>query len=233
MEFKGSWEDKLDLMEFSYNNSFHASIQMAPFEALYGRKCRSPICWDDGLERVIVGPELVEEMVEQVRIIRGRMKAAQDRQKSYADLKRRDIEFAVGDKVLLKVSPMRGVMRFGKKGKLSQRYIGPYEITERVGEVAYRLLLPNVLERVHNVFHVSQLRKYVSDLSHVIEAESVILDESLTCVERPIENLEQKVRKTRNRETKLVKVLWNNHDVEEATWETEESMRAKYPQLFV
>lgn len=230
--FGGSWEEKLDLIEFSYNNSYHSSIKLAPFEALYGRKCRSPICWDDASEATILGPEMVQEMVEQVRMIRQKMKGAQDRQKSYADLHRRDVEFVVGDKVLLRVSPMKGVMRFGKKGKLSQKFIGPYEILDRVGEVAYRLALPPSLVRVHNVFHVSQLRKYVSDPSHVIEAETIELDGSLNYEEIPIEILDRKVRKTRRSETVLVKVLWTNHTTEEATWEEENIIREKYPHLF-
>ncbi|XP_074277497.1 uncharacterized protein LOC141601129 [Silene latifolia] len=171
-------------------------------------------------------------MIEQIQLIRQKMRAAQDRQKSYADLHRRDIEFAVGDKVLLKVSPMRGVMRFGKKGKLSQKFIGPYEILDRVGEVAYRLALPPALDRVHNVFHVSQLRKYVSDPSHILEMENIELDESLSYDEIPKEILDRKVRKTRNGETVLLKVLWSNHNVEEATWEPEEAMRERFPNLF-
>ncbi|XP_074290481.1 uncharacterized protein LOC141617198 [Silene latifolia] len=150
-------------------------------------------------------------MVEQVHIIRQKMRAAQDRQKSYADLKRSDIEFDVGDKVLLKVSPMR----------------------DRVGEVAYRLALPPALDRVHNVFHVSQLRKYVSDPTHVLEPEHVEIDEQLSYVEERKEILDRKVRKTRNGETALVKILWSNHKVEEATWEAEAAMREKYPSLFV
>ncbi|XP_074300754.1 uncharacterized protein LOC141632070 [Silene latifolia] len=159
---------------------------MAPFEALYGRKCRSPVCWDDRADTVVLGPEMIQEMVEQVHIIRQKMRAAQDRQKSYADLKRSDIEFVVGDKVLLKVSPMRGVMR-----------------------------------------------KYVSDPTHVLEPEHVELDEQLTYVEEPKEILDRRVRKTRGGEIALVKVLWSNHKVEEATWEVEATMREKYPSLFI
>ncbi|XP_074318550.1 uncharacterized protein LOC141655365 [Silene latifolia] len=209
------------------------SIGMAPFEALYGRKCKSPVCWDDRAYAVVLGPEMIQEMVEQVHIIRQKMRAAQDRQKSYADLKRIDIEFAMGDKVLLKVSPMRGVMRFWKKGNLSQKYIGPYEILDRVGEVAYRLALPPALDRVHNIFHVSQLRKYVSDPTHVLEPEHIEIDEQLSYVEEPKEILDRKVRKTRNGDTTLVKVLWSNHKVDDATWEAEAAMRDKYPSLFV
>ena len=157
LEFGGSWEERLGLIEFSYNNSYHASIQMAPFEALYGRKCRSPICWDDAAEATVLGPQMVQDMIEHIRLIRERMKTAQDRQKSYADVRRRPMEFTIGDKVLLKVSPMKGVMRFGKKGKLSQQFIGLYEILDRIGEVSSRLALPPFLVRVHNVFHISQL----------------------------------------------------------------------------
>ncbi|XP_074267131.1 uncharacterized protein LOC141590436 [Silene latifolia] len=171
-------------------------------------------------------------MVEQVHIIRQKMRAAQDRQKSYADLKRSEIEFAVGDKVLLKVSPIKGVMRFGKRGKLSQKYIGPYEILDRVGEMAYRLALPLALARVHNIFHVSQLNKYVSDPTHVLAAETVEMDENLSYEEVAKEILDRKRRRTRNSEVSLVKVLWSNNNLEEATWVVEAEMREKYPHLF-
>ncbi|XP_074292515.1 uncharacterized protein LOC141619398 [Silene latifolia] len=205
---------------------------MAPFEALYGRRYRSPNYWDDSAKRMVVGPDMVQGKIEQVQVIRKKMKAAQDCQKSYADLRRSKIEFNVGDKVLLRVLSMKGVMRFGKRGKLSQKYVGPYDILDRVEEVAYRLALPPSLARVHNVFHVSQLRKYVSDPSHVLEIENIELDDQLTYEELPKEILDTKVRKTRNSEVSLVKVLWSNHDVEEATWETEASMRERYSHLF-
>jgi len=160
------------------------------------------------------------------------MKAAQDRPKSYADLHMRPIEFVVGEKVFLKVSPTKGVMRFGRKGKLSPKFIGPYEILDRVGSVAYRLALPTELERVHNVFHVSQLKKYIPDPSHVLEPEVVELDPNLSYEEYPIRILDTKTRETRTRTTQLVKVLWSNHGTEEATWEAEEEMKKKYPHLF-
>ncbi|XP_057251767.1 uncharacterized protein LOC130591845 [Beta vulgaris subsp. vulgaris] len=126
----------------------------------------------------------------------------------------------------------QGVMRFGRKGKLSPRYIGPYEVLERIGQVAYRLALPTDLAKVHNVFHVSQLRKYISDPSHVIQPETIELDETLTFEERPVRILDSKTRNTRNKAIKLVKVLWSNHQTEEATWETEDDMRKRYPELF-
>ncbi|XP_074297951.1 uncharacterized protein LOC141628754 [Silene latifolia] len=157
MEFGGNWEDRMDLIEFSYNNSYHSSIGMTPFDALYDRKCRSLFYWDDSAKAVILGPQMVQDIIDQVHLICQKMKAAQHRQKSYADLHRTDIEFAVSDKVLLKVSPMRGVMRLGKRGKLSQKFIGFYEILDQIGVVTYQLFLPPSLDRVHNVFRVSQL----------------------------------------------------------------------------
>src|SRR5688572_9445973 len=128
IDFKGSCDEHLPFIEFAYNNSYHASIQMAPFEALYGRKCRSPIGWFEVGEIAMIGPDLVFDAMEKVRLIRERLKLAKSRQKSYSDNRRKDIEFEVNDWVYLKISPMKGIMRFGKKGKLSQRYIGLYKI---------------------------------------------------------------------------------------------------------
>ena len=162
---------------------------------------------------MVLGPTLIHEMNDDIHVIRQKMKAAQDRQKSYADLHRRNVEFQAGDKVLLRVSPMRGVMRFGKKGKLSPNYIGPYEILERIGEVSYRLALPPALAKVHNVFHVSQLRKYLSDPTHILEPEHLVIDESMHYINKPVRILDTNVRKTRNGEVKTVKVLWANHDI--------------------
>ncbi|KAL5555163.1 hypothetical protein UlMin_037399 [Ulmus minor] len=160
------------------------------------------------------------------------MKTAQSRQKSYADRRRRPLEFQVGDLVFLKVAPMKGVMRFGKKGKLSPRYIGPFEILERIGKVAYKLALPSELSTVHNVFHVSMLRKYISDPSHVLKSEPIEIRENLTYEEQSVQILDRKDKALRNKVIPLVKVLWRNHKVEEATWEREDGMRAKYPHLF-
>lgn len=231
MDFKGSWEKHLPLVEFSYNNSHHTSIGMAPHEALYGRRCRTPLYWDGESEIRVIGPDMIEETTSVVQTIRARMKAAQDRQKSYADTKRRRLEFTVGDKVLLKVSPTRGITRFGKGGKLNPKYIGPFEILERVGEVAYRLALPPNLSKVHNVFHVSQLRPYVLDASHVLQHEPLQLREDLSYTEQPVRILERKDKVLRNKVIPLVKILWN-YDTEEATWELERDMKAKYPHLF-
>ncbi|KAL0553580.1 hypothetical protein IC582_007480 [Cucumis melo] len=232
LEFPGSWDSHLHLMEFAYNNSYQATIGMAPFEALYGKCCRSPVCWGEVGEQRLMGPELVQSTNEAIQKIRSRMHTAQSRQKSYADVRRKDLEFEVGDKVFLKVAPMRGVLRFERRGKLSPRFVGPFEILERTGPVAYRLALPPSLSTVHDVFHVSMLRKYVSDPSHVVDYEPLEIDENLSYVERPVEVLAREVKTLRNKEISLVKVLWRNHRVEEATWEREDDMRSRYPELF-
>ncbi|CAN6727007.1 unnamed protein product [Malus baccata var. baccata] len=176
MQFGDDWHAKLDLMEFAYNNNYNSSIGMAPFEALYGKSCRTPLCWSEVGERVLVGPEIVEETTQNVQVIKSNLKVAQDQQKSLADRHATDRVYKVNDWVFLKLSPWKGVVRFGKKGKLSPRYIGPYQITERVGEVAYRLELPSELSKVHNVFHVSMHRHYVAYPSHVIPVQPLEID---------------------------------------------------------
>lgn len=232
LSWKGSWEDHLSLAEFAYNNSYQASIKMAPFEALYGRKCISPICWETLGERSLIGPDWVRETSEKVREIRQNLLAAQSRQKSYTDVRRRDLEFAVGDHVLLRVSPTKGVVRFGTTGKLSPRYIGPFVITTRVGSLAYRLQLPESLKQVHNVFHVSMLRKYLRDPEHKIDLEPLIVEPNLIVECHPERILDSSDRVMRKRTIKYVKVLWSNQSEREATWELEDQMRKKYPQLF-
>ncbi|KAL0549730.1 hypothetical protein IC582_014217 [Cucumis melo] len=232
LEFPGSLDSHLHLMEFAYNNSYQATIGMTPFEALYGKCCRSPVCWGEVGEQRLMGPELVQSTNEAIQKIRSRMHTAQSRQKSYADVRRKDHEFEVGDKVFLKVAPMRGVLRFERRGKLSPRFVGPFEILERIGPVAYRLALPPSLSTVHDVFHVSMLRKYVPDPSHVADYEPLEIDENLSYTEQPVEVLAREVKTLRNKEIPLVKVLWRNHRVEEATWEREDDMRSRYPDLF-
>ncbi|KAA3473659.1 reverse transcriptase [Gossypium australe] len=188
LEFEGNWEKYLPLVEFLYNNSYHPSIKMAPYEDLYGRKCRTPY------EKKIHGVDLIRETEEKVKVIRDSLK--------------------VGDKVFLKVSPWKKVLQFGRKGKLSPRFIGSYEITERIRPVAYRLTLPLELDRIHNVFYVSMLRRYQSDPSHV-------------------KNLAHETKELRNKKVALLKVLWQRHRIEEATKEPEDTMRKQYPDLFI
>ncbi|XP_070014647.1 uncharacterized protein [Nicotiana sylvestris] len=212
--------------------SFQSSIQMAPYEALYGRKCRSPIEWFEAGETNLLGFDLVQEAMDKVQLIRQRLLAAQSRQKSYDNKRKRDLVFTIGDKVFLRVSPIKGVMRFGKGGKLSPRFIGSYEILDRVGAVAYRLALPPELSFIHPVFHVSMLGKCISDSSQVLEAPTIPLDEKLSYEEEPMAIVDRQVRKLRSKEILFVKVLWRNHIVEEATWEIEDAMRVKCPHLF-
>ncbi|KAG8492331.1 hypothetical protein CXB51_009857 [Gossypium anomalum] len=232
LEFSGLWERYLPLIEFAYNNSFQSSIKMAPYEALYGRKCRTPLFWTELGESKIFRVDLIKDAGQKVKVIRENLKIASDRQKSYADLKRKDIEYQVGDKMFLKVSPWKKILRFGRKGKLSPRFIGPYEISERVGPVAYRLILPPELEKIHNVFHVSILRRYRSDPSHVISPSKVEIQADTSYKEEPIRILAREVKELRNKRVPLVKVLWLKHGIEEATWEPENSMKERYPNLF-
>nr|ABA96052.1 retrotransposon protein, putative, Ty3-gypsy subclass [Oryza sativa Japonica Group] len=156
LDFGGSWDKNLPYAEFSYNNSYQASLQMAPYEALYGRKCRTPLLWDQTGERQVFGTDILREAEEKVKIIQERLRVAQSRHKSYADNRRRDLSFEEGDHVYLRVTPLRGVHRFHNKGKLAPRFVGPYKIVSRRGDVAYQLELPQSLAGVHNVFHVSQ-----------------------------------------------------------------------------
>ncbi|KAA3469697.1 DNA/RNA polymerase superfamily protein [Gossypium australe] len=194
---------------------------MVPYEALYGRKCRMPLYWIELREKQIYRVDLIRENEEKVKVIRECLKVASDRQK-------KEIEFRVGDKVFLKISPWRKVLRFGRKGKLSPRFIGPYEVIERIGLVAYRLALPPELEKIHDVFHVSMLRRYRSDPSHVIVQTEVEIQPDLTCGEELVKILAREVKQLRNKSIALVK----RHRIEEATWELEETMRKQYPNLF-
>ncbi|KAA0025191.1 pol protein [Cucumis melo var. makuwa] len=177
---------------------------MTPFEALYGKCCRSPVCWGKVGEQRLMGPELVQSTNEAIQKIRS---------------------------LFLKVAPMKGVLRFERRGKLSPRFVGPFEILERIGPVAYCLALSPSLSAVHDVFHVSMLKKYVSDPSHVVDYEPLEIDKNLSYTEQLVEVLAREVKMLRNREILLVKVLWQNHRVEEATWERD-NMRARYPELF-
>nr|GFC72705.1 putative nucleotidyltransferase, ribonuclease H [Tanacetum cinerariifolium] len=207
LEWTGNWDDYICLVEFAYNNSWHASIKCAPFEMLYGRKCRAPICWDQVGERVIEGPEMIEVTNEKVSVAKEKLKEARTRQK----------KFQPGDHVFLKVSPARGVRRFGIKDKLSTRFIGPFEILDRVGEVSYRLALPPQLSHVHNVFHVSLLRGYKYHPLHVVSYPLDQIRADLSYVKEPEAILDCQDRVMRNKTIPFVKILWRNHPEREAT----------------
>ncbi|GJY26771.1 reverse transcriptase domain-containing protein [Tanacetum coccineum] len=205
LDFRGSWDVHLLLVEFSYNNSYHSSVRCAPFEALYDRKCRSPIMWAE---------------------------AARDRQKSYADKRRKPLEFSVGDYVLLKVSPWKGVVHFGKKGKLAPRFVGPFEIIEKVGHMAYQLDLPEELNGVHDMFHVSNLKKCLADPTLQVPLDEIRVDAKLNFVEEPMEILEREFKKLKRSRIAIVKVRWNSKRGPKFTWEREDQMRLKYRHLF-
>ena len=162
-------------------------------------------------------------------MIRKRLLTAQSRQKSYADVRRRPLEFKVGDHVFLKVMPKRGVIRFRKRGKLLPRYIGPFEVLERVGAVAYRLALSPSLSTVHEVFHVSMLRKYTPDPTHIVDWGELVVDADGTFEEGPVRIMDSREQVLRGKTVRLVKVLWKHRGVEEATWECEDTIRANYP----
>ncbi|KAA3466690.1 Retrotransposable element Tf2 [Gossypium australe] len=197
--FQGNWEKYLPLVEFAYNNSFQSSLKMAPYEALYGCKCQTTLYWTELRENQIHGVDLARETKEKVKVICECLKAASNRQKSYSDLKRKEIEFEVGDKVFLKVSPWRKVLRFCRKGKLSPRFIGPYEITKRIGPIAYHLALPPKMEMIHDVFHVSMLCRYRSDPSHVIVPIEVEIQPDMTYGEESIKILAREVKQLRKK----------------------------------
>jgi hypothetical protein len=188
--------------------------------------------WDNIGERQTLGSELIQDTREKVCVIKERMSVAQSQQKSYTDNRRRPLEFEVGDLVFLKVSPMRGVIRFGKKGKLNPKFVGPFKITQRVGRLAYRIVLPPNLVGTHDVFHVSMLRKYITNPDVIMEYEPLEIQEGLTYVEEPVKIMDKKEQVLRTKMIPIVKVLWRNHGVEEASWEVENDMRSRYPHLF-
>nr|GFA21853.1 retrotransposon protein, putative, Ty3-gypsy subclass [Tanacetum cinerariifolium] len=209
IDFRKGWVSHLPLVEFSYNNSYHAIG-----------------------EAQILGPELIQETTKIIVQIKQRMQAARDRQKSYADLKPKPIEFQVRDKVMLKVSPWKRVVRFGKQGKINTRYVGPFKVLERVRDVAYKLDLPEELSRVHNTFHVSNLKKCHADEPLAVSLDGLHVDDKLHFVEEPVEIVDCEVKRLKQSRIPLVKVRWNFKRGPEFTWEREDQSRKKYPHLF-
>ncbi|GJW37646.1 putative reverse transcriptase domain-containing protein [Tanacetum coccineum] len=222
LDFGKNWDRHLPLVEFSYNNSYHTSIKAAPFEALYGRKCRSPVCWAEVGDAQLTGPAIIHETTEKIVQIKSRIQAARDRQKSYANIRRKPMVFQVGDKVMLKVSPWKGVVRFGKRGKLNPRYVGPFKVIERVRTVAYKLELPQQLSRVHNTFHVSNLKKCLSDESLVIPLEELRVDDKLHFVEEPVEVMDREIKQLKRSRIPIIKVRCNSKRGPEFTRERED-----------
>ncbi|GKA37726.1 putative reverse transcriptase domain-containing protein [Tanacetum coccineum] len=232
LDFGKGWDRHLPLVEFSYNNSYHTSIKAALFEVLYGRRCRSPICWAEVGDSQLTGPEIIHETTEKIVQIKSHIQAARDRQKSYANVRRKPLEFQVGDKVMLKVSPWKGVIRFGKRGKLNPRYIRPFKIIAKVGTVAYHLEILEKLSRVHSTFHVSKLKKCMADEPLAISLDEIQIDEKLHFIEEPVKIMDREVRRLKQSRILIVKVRWNSRRGPEFTWEREDQMQKKCPHLF-
>ncbi|GKB74204.1 reverse transcriptase domain-containing protein, partial [Tanacetum coccineum] len=208
------------------------ALRCAPVEALYGRKCRLSIMWAEIVEGQLIRPELMQETTEKISQIKDRLTAARDHQKSYADKRRITLEFSVGDYVLLKVSPWKGVVRFGKKGKLAPRFVGPFEIIEKVGPVAYMLDFLEELDGVHHTFHMSNLKKCLTDPILQVPLDEIRVDDKLNFVEEPVEIMEREFKKLKQSRIAIVKVWWNSKRGPEFTWEREDQMKLKYPHLF-
>nr|GEY81779.1 reverse transcriptase domain-containing protein [Tanacetum cinerariifolium] len=202
LDFEGSWDVHLSLVELSYNNSYHSSVRCAPFESLYGRKYRSPIMWTEVGEGHLIGPEV------------------------------KPFEFSVGEHVLLKVSHWKGVVRFGKKEKSVPRFVGPFEITKRISPVAYRLRLPEELNGVHDTFHVSNLKKCLADPTLQVHLDEIRVNAKLNFMEEPMEILEREFKKLKRSRIAIVKVWWNSKRGPEFTWEREDQIKLKYSHLF-
>lgn len=232
MDRQTFWEDYLYLVEFAYNNGYHSSIGMAPFQALYGRPYHTPLSWDNLEDRVLLGPEMLRDMEQQVMCIREHVSTAQDRQKKYADAHRTDKQFAVGEKVFLRVCPRKSLIRYGKGSKLAPRFVGPFEILERIGLVAYRLALPPNLARVHDVFHVSVLRQYIPNVVHVLDWNALQVEDGQLALE-PVCILEQRELTLRGRTIEQVRVQWDPTDDTSTTWEDASGLRDSYPYLFI
>ncbi|GKA62926.1 putative reverse transcriptase domain-containing protein [Tanacetum coccineum] len=232
IDFGNGWVKHLPLVEFSYNNSYHASIKAAPFEALYDRKCRSPVCWAEVGEVQLTGPEIVQETTEKVIQIKQRIQAAHDRKKSYVDIKHKPMEFQIRDRVMIKVSPWKGVVRFGRRGKLNPKYVGPFKVLAKVRAIAYKLELPQELSRVYNIFHVSNLKICYSNEPLAIPLDGLYIDDKLCFMKEPIEIMDGEVKRLKQSHILIVKVRWNLRRGPEFTWEREDQFQKKYPHLF-
>nr|GEW93345.1 putative reverse transcriptase domain-containing protein [Tanacetum cinerariifolium] len=232
IDFGISWDRHFPLVEFSYNNSYHGSIKATPYEALYGRKSRSPVCWSEVGDSQLTGPELIRDKTEKIVQIKNRLLAARSRQKSYADKRAKPLEFEVGDMVLLKVSSWKGVGRFRKRKKLSPCYIGPFKILARVGPVAYTLELPKKLKRIHSTFHVLNLKRCLAEGDVVVLMDEIQLDDKLYMIEEPVEVVDRKVKRLKQSQMPIVKVRWNSQRGPEFIWEREDQIKKKYSHLF-
>ncbi|GKE42888.1 putative reverse transcriptase domain-containing protein [Tanacetum coccineum] len=210
IDFGSSWDRHLPLVEFSYNNSYHASIKAAPYEALYERKCRSSVCWSEVGDSQLTGPELIRDTIEKIVQIKNRLLTTHSRQKSYADKRLKPLEFEVGDMVLLKVSPWKGAVRFGKREKLSPCYIGPFKVLDRIGPVAYTLEFPKELKGIHSTFHVSNLKKCLAEGEVIFPLEEIQLDDKLHMIEETVEIVDKEVMLLKHSQIPIIKVRYNS-----------------------
>jgi hypothetical protein len=233
LEHQESWDQNLPWAEFSYNNSYQESLKMAPFEVLYGHRCRTPLNWIEPGEKIIFGPDLVEEAEATVRHIQDNLKAAKSRQETYANKRRRPLEFEIGNHVYLRVSPTKSVKRFGVKGKLAPCYIGSFPILEKCGTVAYKIDPPPSLVEVQDIFHMSQFKKCLEAPVDVVLPKVTPLEADLSYPKHPIKVLDQKDRVTRHKAIKFFKIQWNNHSEEEATWESEDFLHSRHPDFIL
>ncbi|GJX74515.1 putative reverse transcriptase domain-containing protein [Tanacetum coccineum] len=222
IDFGNGWVRHFPLVEFSYNNSYHASIKAAPFEALYGQKCRSPVCWAEVGQVQLTGLEMVQETTEKVIKIKQRMQAARDRQKSYADLKRKPMEFQVRDRVMIKVSPWKGVVRFGKRGKLNPRYVGPFKVLEK------RITSSDQWIEKSNVEAKAYPNCKVFDGNSRKVPEDIHVDDKLRFVEEPVEIMDREVKRLKQSRIPIFKVRWNSRRGPEFTWEREDQFQKEY-----
>jgi hypothetical protein len=196
LQYGRSWDKNLLYADFSYNNSYQESLKMTPIEMLYGCRCRTPLFWNETGEQKVFGPDILQEAEKQVRMVSENLHVTQSRQKSYTDHRRRELSFEVGDFVYLKVSRMRGLHRFKAQGKLAPRFIGPFKILEKRGEIAYQLVLPPQLSDVHDAFHVSQLKKCLHVPEEQMPMEELDAKEDLSYQEYPVKILETSKRVT-------------------------------------
>ncbi|GJR61722.1 putative reverse transcriptase domain-containing protein [Tanacetum coccineum] len=232
LDMSTAYHPQTDGEDYSDSRGYATCLCDRLRKALYGRKCHSPVCWAEVGEVQLTGLEIVQETTEKIIQIKQRIQAARDRQKSYADLKRKLMDFQVGDSVMLKVLPWKGVIHFGKRGKLNPRYVTPFKVLEKVGFVSYKLEFPEELSRVHNTFHVSNLKKCYADEQLAVPLDGLHFDDKLHFVEEPVEIMDREVKRLKRSRIPIVKVRWNSRRGPEFTWEREDQFRKKYPHLF-
>jgi hypothetical protein len=232
LQYGRSWDKSLSYAEFSYNNSYQESLKMTPFEMLYGRMCRTPLFWSEARGRKVFRPDILQEAEKQVRMVKKNLRVMQSRQKNYADHRRRELSFEVGDFMYLNMSPMRGLYHFKVRGKLAPRFIGPFKLLEKRGEVAYQLKLPPQLSDVQEMFHVSQLKKCLHVPEEQLPMEDLNAKEDLSYQGYPIKILEISERVTWKKKIKMCKVQWSHHTEEEATREREKELKEEFPSFF-